>query len=198
SALRKRRREGHRPEVPVRGAARSGGIAECGAGALGLAARRHRAFARGPRHREQPLARRDEHLHPARALRGLGGRMKSVRMLSTGAYLPGDPITNEQMAALVGPVPDDVLEGIQVKTRHWIVDTATGDHRESNVDMAVKAARQALDRAGLSADEVDFIGVSTASPAQLLPPSATFVQDRLGLPKRATLVVRSGRAGAVE
>ena len=50
--------------------------------------------------------------------------MKSVRMLSTGAYLPGDPITNEQMAALVGPVPDDVLEGIQVKTRHWIVDTA--------------------------------------------------------------------------
>ena len=124
--------------------------------------------------------------------------MKSVRMLSTGAYLPGDPITNEQMAALVGPVPDDVLEGIQVKTRHWIVDTATGDHRESNVDMAVKAAQQALDRAGISADELDFIGVSTASPAQLLPPSATFVQDRLGLRKCATLEVRSGCAGAVE
>src|SRR5205085_5636575 len=120
------------------------------AGPPPLAPRRHRAFAPGPCHREQPLARRDQHLHRARA--AFGSVMKSVRMLSTGAYLPGEPIDNEQMAALVGPVPDDVLEGIQVKTRHWIVDIATGEHRESNVDMAVKAAQQALDRAGLSAD----------------------------------------------
>src|SRR5205085_1988815 len=82
------------------------------AGPPRLAPRRHRAFAPGPCHREQPLARRDQHLHRARA--AFGSVMKSVRMLSTGAYLPGEPIDNEQMAALVGPVPDDVLEGARL------------------------------------------------------------------------------------
>src|SRR5207247_6376507 len=119
-------------------------------------------------------------------------------MVSTGAYLPGEPITNDALAEYVGPVPDEVLEGIQVKTRHWMVDPKTGDHLELNSDMAVKAARQALDRAGLSAEDVDFIGISTASPEQLLPPSATIVQDKLGLQSCATLEVRSGCAGAVE
>ena len=75
--------------------------------------------------------------------------MKQVRMLSTGSYLPGDPITNEDLERLVGPLPPDVLEGIQVRTRHWIVDPSTGEHNEANSDMAYKAVKQALDLAGL-------------------------------------------------
>jgi 3-oxoacyl-[acyl-carrier-protein] synthase-3 len=124
--------------------------------------------------------------------------MKTVRMVSTGSYLPGEPIDNDQMATMIGPLPAEVLEGIQVKTRHWMVDSDTGEHRERNSDMALKAIQQALDRCGLAADEVDFIGVSTASPDVLLPPMATLLQDRLGLRKCATLDVRSGCAGAVE
>ncbi len=124
--------------------------------------------------------------------------LKTVRLLSTGAYVPGDPITNAEVEALAGPLPADILEGIQVKTRHWIVDRATGAHRENNTDLAVKAAKQALDLAGVAASEVDLIALSTASPDSLLPPVVTFVQDRLGLPRCATIEVRSGCAGAVE
>lgn len=124
--------------------------------------------------------------------------MKTVRLVSTGAYLPGDPIDNEEMARLIGPLPDDVLEGIQVKTRHWMVDTDTGGHKELNSEMAYKAVKQALDRCGIPPEEIDFIGVSTASPDYLLPPMATYVQDMLGLRKCATLEARSGCAGAVE
>ena len=46
-----------------------------------------------------------------------------------------------------GGLPDHVLEGIQVKTRHWIADIHTGEQSESNLQMAAKAARQALARA---------------------------------------------------
>jgi 3-oxoacyl-[acyl-carrier-protein] synthase III len=121
-----------------------------------------------------------------------------VRIVSTGAYLPGQPITNEEMERLVGPLPRDVLEGIQVKTRHWMVDLATGEHRINNTEMAHRAVRQALDRAGLAPEEVDLLVVSTASPEYLLPPMVTFLQEKLGLERCATMEIRSGCAGAVE
>jgi 3-oxoacyl-[acyl-carrier-protein] synthase III len=124
--------------------------------------------------------------------------MKSVRLLSTGSYLPGEPITNAHIEAVAGPLPPDILEGIQVQTRHWILDLETGAHRENNQDLAYKAAKQALELAHVEPGEVDLIVLSTASPDTLLPPVVTFVQERLGLDRCATLEVRSGCAGAVE
>jgi 3-oxoacyl-[acyl-carrier-protein] synthase-3 len=90
------------------------------------------------------------------------------------------------------------LAGIQVKTRHWMVDPATGKHRESNTQLAHKAAKEALDLAGIPPSEVDLIILSTASPDSVLPPVVTFVQEKLGLERCATIEIRSGCAGAVE
>ena len=124
--------------------------------------------------------------------------MNQVRIVSTGSYLPGDPIDNETLARLAGPVPDDVLEGLQVKTRFWAVDPETGEHRESNSEMATKACREALELAGADAEDVDLLVVSTASPEYHLPPTSTFVQERLGRESMAVVDIRSGCAGAVE
>jgi 3-oxoacyl-[acyl-carrier-protein] synthase-3 len=124
--------------------------------------------------------------------------VKHVRIVSTGSYLPGDPIDNETLARLAGPVPDDVLEGLQVKTRFWAVDPETGEHRESNSEMAAKACREALELAGADAEDVDLLVVSTASPEYHLPPTSTFVQERLGRESMAVVDIRSGCAGAVE
>jgi len=119
-------------------------------------------------------------------------------MVSTGSYLPGDPIDNETLARLAGPLPDEVLEGIQVKTRHWSIDPETGEHHESNSEMATKAVVEALELAGMEAGELDLIVVSTASPEYHLPATATFVQGRLGLRRCAAIDIRSGCAGAIE
>jgi 3-oxoacyl-[acyl-carrier-protein] synthase-3 len=124
--------------------------------------------------------------------------MKQVRMVSTGSYLPGDPITNAELEEFAGQVPDDVLEGLQVKTRHWIADPRTGEQSETNSGLATKAATQALERAGVEPGEVDLLVLSTASPDYHLPPTVTFVQDALGLERCATVEIRSGCAGAVE
>ena len=124
--------------------------------------------------------------------------MRSVAMLATGAYLPGEPITNEQLASVAGSLPDDVLAGIQVKTRHWVADLETGEQSVSNSEMATKAAQQALERAGLVAGDVELLVVSTASPEYHLPPSSTFVQEQLGLEKCMAMDIRSGCAGSVE
>jgi 3-oxoacyl-[acyl-carrier-protein] synthase III len=124
--------------------------------------------------------------------------MARAQLLATGSYLPGDPITNEELAQLAGELPEEILEGIQVETRHWMADPETGAHSELNSEIATKAIREALELAGIEPAEVDFLAVSTGSPDYLLPPMATFIQENLGLRKCATLEVRSGCAGAVE
>jgi 3-oxoacyl-[acyl-carrier-protein] synthase-3 len=119
-------------------------------------------------------------------------------MAATGAYLPGEPITNEQLEGFAGGLPDEVLEGLQVKTRHWIADPATGEQTETNSQMAAKAARQALELAGLQPSDVQLLVLSTASPDYHLPATVTFVQDELGLERCTVVEIRSGCAGAVE
>ena len=124
--------------------------------------------------------------------------MPRVRMLSTGSYLPGDPITNEDVERYAGGLPDDILEGLQTKTRHWIANPETGEQSESNSDMACKAILEALELAGVESEEIDLLVVSTASPEYHLSPTATFVQEKLGRERLATVDIRSGCAGAVE
>ena len=123
---------------------------------------------------------------------------KVAQVVSTGAFLPGDPISNEDLERFVGPLPEDILEGIQVKQRHWMIDPETGEHLTSNSEMATWAAADALAKAGLTADDVELLVVSTASPDYLLPPLVTFVQEGLGLERCATMEIRSGCAGYVE
>jgi len=124
--------------------------------------------------------------------------MKRVQVLSTGSYLPGDPIDNTMMERLAGPLPPDVLDGIQVEQRHWMVDPATGDHRENNVDLAETATKQALELASIDAQDIDLILLSTGSPDYLLPPEVTLLQERLGVERCAVMELRSGCAGFTE
>src|SRR5689334_13217805 len=112
-------------------------------------------------------------------------------MLATGGYLPGDPITNEQLEQFAGGLPEDILEGLQVKTRHWIADPNTGEQSETNKELATKAAREALALADVDPADVDLLVLSTASPDYHLPPTVTFVQDALGLERCATIELRS-------
>lgn len=121
-----------------------------------------------------------------------------AQIVATGGVLPGEAITNADMEALVGPLPEDILEGIQVQTRHWIIDPATGEHTTSNSAMALDAARQALERAGVDAAEVELIVCATGSPDYLLPPMSMAVQSGLGLERCAVTDIRSGCNGFIE
>ncbi|MEU6766176.1 3-oxoacyl-[acyl-carrier-protein] synthase III C-terminal domain-containing protein [Streptomyces sp. NPDC046853] len=123
---------------------------------------------------------------------------RHVSVLSTGADLPGDPIDNATLERVCGPLPDDLLQGIEVQRRHWVVDPFTGAHRSGTAEMATNAARQALRRAGLEAAEVDLLVMSTASPDNPLPAAATLVQERLGLERCAVMEFRAGCVGAVQ
>lgn len=124
--------------------------------------------------------------------------MPKAQIIGTGGYQPGEPISNETIARLVGPLPDDVLAGLSITQRYWMIDPVTGEHLDSNSGMAFKAAQSALDVAGLKPDQVDLMILATGTPDYTLPPAVNLVQEMLGLEKCATLEIRSGGAGAAQ
>lgn len=121
-----------------------------------------------------------------------------VRILSTGGYVPGDPLDNAALEKYVGPLPDDVLDGIQVRTRYWMIDPVSGKHVINNSRMAERASRQALERAGVEPGEIDLIVVCTATPEYTLPNVATTLQHYLGLESVAAIEIRGACAGWVQ
>ncbi|WP_203453465.1 3-oxoacyl-ACP synthase III family protein [Jiangella aurantiaca] len=116
----------------------------------------------------------------------------------TGSYLPGEPIGNDLIDSLVGPLPQEVAEDIAISSRHWIIDPATGSHHERNSELAAAAGRAALDDAGVDPADVDLLVLATATPEYPLPPTVNLVQDQLGIGTCATYELRSGGAGTVQ
>ena len=119
-------------------------------------------------------------------------------MVSTGSCLPGQPISNEDLQRVAGELPEDILEGLQTKQRYWIADIDTGEQAQSNSDMAYEAIVEALELGGLATSDIELLVVSTASPEYHLPPTATLIQEKLGIKRLATTDIRSGCAGAIE
>lgn len=95
------------------------------------------------------------------------------RIIGTGSYVPEQVVTNEDLAKIVDT------------TDEWIV-TRTGIHErriavhEGTSEMAAKAARRALEDAGMEAEELDIILLATSSPDNCFPNGACEVQAAIG------------------
>jgi 3-oxoacyl-(acyl-carrier-protein) synthase III len=115
-----------------------------------------------------------------------------VGILGTGSYLPEHEVTNE---ALVERVTDTTPEWISRKTLIGARRFAAPD--EATSDLATKAAAAALDRAGITADRVDYLIVSTSTGDSPQPPTASLVQHALGAHRAAAFDINVVCAGFV-
>jgi 3-oxoacyl-[acyl-carrier-protein] synthase III len=99
------------------------------------------------------------------------------RILAAGGYLPADAVSNDALAARFGLDTSDawIRERTGIGQRHL---AAPGETASS---MGAAAARQALERAGVAASEVDAIIVATATPDSSFPATAVRVQAALGI-----------------
>ena len=96
------------------------------------------------------------------------------RILGTGSYLPERVVTNRELEALVDTTDEWIRERTGIRERHIVADD------ESTVDLAERAARAALDAAGLSPADIDLIVVGTTTPDRIYPATACRLQARLG------------------
>ena len=100
--------------------------------------------------------------------------MKHGRIAGWGKYVPKKVLTNSDLERLVDTSDEWIV------TRTGIRERRIAGEGETTMTMSVAAARQALDRAGLRASELDLIIVATSSPDYMLPPVSSMIQDRLG------------------
>jgi 3-oxoacyl-[acyl-carrier-protein] synthase-3 len=113
--------------------------------------------------------RLDESLATTGRLHSLMG----VQVLAMGAALPPQRVTNEDLAA-IGCDADWIRKRTGIEERRH---AAPGSGAS---DLATLAAQRALERAGVSAADIDLIIVATATPDTSIPSTACIVQRRLG------------------
>ena len=101
--------------------------------------------------------------------------MRRACIVGTGSYLPERILSNAELAARVDTSDEWIVERTGIRQRHIAADG------ELTSDLAVAAARRALDMAGLTPDDIDLIVVATATADQTFPACATVVQHKLGM-----------------
>src|SRR6185369_16859109 len=107
-------------------------------------------------------------------------------LVATGSYLPEREISNDLLRERFTE-PADLMDKFEASTgirRRW---WAPDDWAAS--DLAVRAARQALENAGRTPEEVDLIILGTDSPDYLTPATSVVVQEKLGAKNAGTFDV---------
>ncbi|HEY0369246.1 MAG TPA: beta-ketoacyl-ACP synthase 3, partial [Chthoniobacterales bacterium] len=114
---------------------------------------------------------------------------RSVSIVGTGSYVPERRITNADLMAMVDTSDE------WITTRTGIKERRIAAKDENTSDMAANAARNAMEQAGVTAEEIDMIIVATATPDMMFPATACFVQRLLGAKNAACLDVSAACAG---
>ncbi|MDJ0895715.1 MAG: beta-ketoacyl-ACP synthase III [Alphaproteobacteria bacterium] len=113
------------------------------------------------------------------------------KIIGCGGYLPGEPVTNQTLASWVDTTDDWIVQRTGIRQRHIAADD------ELTSDLALAAARQALEDAEIDGAEVDAVVLATTTPDQTFPATATRVQSQLGMLNGFAFDVQAVCAGFV-
>jgi 3-oxoacyl-[acyl-carrier-protein] synthase-3/beta-ketoacyl ACP synthase len=113
---------------------------------------------------------------------------RATALLGLGVYRPERVVTNAEICEVLDSSDEWIRTRSGIRTRRY----ASED--ETLVEMATRAAREALDAAGVAADELGAVILATSTHAQHTPAAAPLVADRLGS-RAAAFDVSAGCAG---
>lgn len=113
--------------------------------------------------------------------------MTYANIIATGSYLPEIEVTNDLLRARFRDTAPEAVDKLQAASgilRRWY---APDDWAAS--DLALRAAQQALERSGKSAEEIDLIILGTDSPDYITPATSVVLQSKLGAKNAGTFDV---------
>jgi len=100
--------------------------------------------------------------------------MKRAQIVGVGAYAPERVLTNRDLEAMVETSDEWIAKRTGIRERRIACPN------EAASDLALRAARQALERAGVAPGQVDFIVVGTTTGDMAVPTTANLLQHQLG------------------
>ncbi len=119
---------------------------------------------------------------------------KNVKLLGTSTYLPGDPIKFDDINDYLGPftnAPTKIQKWVKrtqpimkemlgIEYCHYAFNNKTRSFDEDNLSMSVKAAKKAIEQAGIEPKDIDLLIYGGAYSHQI-PPMSTRIQEELGI-----------------
>ncbi len=118
--------------------------------------------------------------------------MNRSRILGAGHYVPERIVTNDELSQMMNTNNEWIVERTGIHERRWFtpgVDTVN--------NMAAKASRMAMKRAGIDPSEIDFIVFATITSDYFLPGNGVLLQRELGLKTIGALDIKNACSGFV-
>jgi 3-oxoacyl-[acyl-carrier-protein] synthase-3 len=117
--------------------------------------------------------------------------MSALTIVGTGSYLPGHPYSNHDLARVMETNDEWIQQRTGIAQRHYAPEGVGAS------DLALEAARRALESARLAPEDIDYIIFATMTPDYLLPGSAPLLGTKLGIVGTPALDIRQQCAAMI-
>ena len=117
--------------------------------------------------------------------------MRRSTILGTGFTVPERVVTNDELSGLMDTSDQWIRERTGIEQRHWVREG------ETSVDLALPAARKALEAAGMAPGDLDAIVFATSSPDHFCPGNGVYLQRALGAGYLPAIDIRTQCSGFV-
>ncbi len=111
-----------------------------------------------------------------------------VYITNLAKYLPGTPVSNDEMEGLLGQVANKpsrarkmVLRSNKIASRYYAIDKSSGQMTHTGAQLAAEAIKK-LDFQGFSIQNLQCLATATSVPDQIMPNQAVMVHGELGIP----------------
>jgi len=118
--------------------------------------------------------------------------MYNAKIKGLGYYVPDNVVTNNDLSGVMETSDEWIQERTGIKERRHV-----NSEEDTTTSMGVKAAKVAIERAGIDKDDIDFIVFATLSPDYYFPGPGVLVQRDLGIKTVGALDVRNQCSGFV-
>ena len=116
--------------------------------------------------------------------------MKHAKVKGVGHYVPENEVTNDDLAKFIDTSDEWIKERTGIEKRRWF-----NPEKDTVANMATRASKMALKRAGMEAKEIDFIVFATITPDYFFPGSGVLLQRELGLQGIGAIDLRNACSG---
>jgi len=113
--------------------------------------------------------------------------MFSAYINGIGAFLPNQPVTNDEMENVLGMIQGKpsrsrkrILNNNGIKTRYYAIDPVTGKPTHNNAQITAEAIRDLTNKVNFSLDDLDCLACGTSAADQIFPHHGLMVHGELG------------------
>jgi 3-oxoacyl-[acyl-carrier-protein] synthase-3 len=119
----------------------------------------------------------------------IGTANGAISITGIGAYAPDRVVTNDDLSQMMDTSDEWIVERTGIRERRVAADD------QALSDLALPAARQALEQAGVNAGTIDLVVVATVTPDMAFPSAGAIIADELGAPDAAAYDLSAGCTG---